>query len=101
MSRRARFLTAAIVVAAFLLAISAYLHSWGGVVMVAVAAAGVVWYRMQVAQTEATERFFGEAGDDTRLTGFQGGSPSEMPLDRTTPAALGTTGRDRPAPPAR
>jgi hypothetical protein len=56
---------------------------------------------MQVAQTEATERFFGDPGDDTRLTGFQGGSPSEMPLDRTTPAALGTTSRDRSAPPAR
>lgn len=101
MSRRARFLTAAIVVAAFLLAVSAYLHSWGGLVMVVVAAAGAAWYHIQVAQTEATERFFGEAGDDTRLTGFQGGSPSEMPLDRTTPAALGTAARDRTPPPAR
>lgn len=101
MSRRARFLTAAIVIAALVLAVSAYLHSWGGLVMVVVAAAGVVWYRMQVAQTEATERFFGDPGDDTRLTGFQGGSPSEMPLDRTTPAPLGTTSRDRSAPPAR
>jgi hypothetical protein len=100
MSRRARFLTAAIALAALVLAVSAYLHSWGGLVMVVVAAAGVVWYRMQVAQTEATERFFGDPGDDTRLTGFQGGSPSEMPLDRTTPAALGTASRERSTPPA-
>jgi hypothetical protein len=30
--------------------------------------------------------FFGDAGEETRMTGFQGGSPSEMPVDRS-PAA--------------
>jgi hypothetical protein len=65
------------------LALSWYLHSWGGIALVGMAAAGFAWYRVQVARGEAAERFFGDAGEDTRLTGFQGGSPSEMsPLER-------------------
>lgn len=76
-------LIAAVVVAALLVAFSLYLHLWGGIVLVAVAAAGIVWYRIQVARGEANEQFFGDAGEDTRLTAFQGGSPSEMPVDRT------------------
>lgn len=84
MTRPARLLAAAIAAAVLVLALSWYLHSWGGVVFVAVAAAGFAWYRAQVARGEAAEQFFGDAGEDTRLTSFQGGSPSEMPpLDRT------------------
>jgi hypothetical protein len=67
------------IAALLVLALSWYLHSWGGPALVAVAAAGYAWYRVQVARGEATERFFGDAGEDTRLTNFQGGSPSEMP----------------------
>jgi hypothetical protein len=75
----------AVAVAALLIAFSFYLHLWGGVVLVAVAAAGFVWYRMQVARGQDGEQFFGEAGEDTRLTAFQAGSPSEMPTDRGKP----------------
>jgi hypothetical protein len=67
------------VAAILVLALSWYLHSWGGLALVVVAVAGYAWYRVQVARGEAAERFFGDAGEETRLTGFQGGSPSEMP----------------------
>jgi hypothetical protein len=79
MTRSSRLLAAAVVAAIAVLALSWYLHSWGGVALVAVGAAGLAWYRVQVARGEAAERFFGDAGEDTRLTGFQGGAPSEMP----------------------
>lgn len=79
MRRPARLLAAAALAAVAVLGLSWYLHSWGGVALVAVAAAGYAWYRIQVARGEAAERFFGDAGEDTRLTTFQGGSPSEMP----------------------
>ena len=72
-------LLAAIALAALVLALSWYLRSWGGVALVAIAAAVYAWYSIQVARGEAAERFFGDAGEDTRLTAFQGGSPSEMP----------------------
>lgn len=79
-----RLALAAVAAAVGVLALSWYLHSWGGIALVAVAAAGFAWYRVQVARGEAAERFFGDAGEDTRLTGFQGASPSEMPpLDRS------------------
>lgn len=74
-----RMLVFAALAALLLLALSWYLHSWGGVALVVVAAAGFAWYRAQVARAEDAERFFGDAGEDTRLTSFQGGSPSEMP----------------------
>jgi hypothetical protein len=78
-----RLSLAALAAAIGVLALSWYLHSWGGIALVAVAAAGFAWYRVQVARGEAAERFFGDAGEDTRLTGFQAGSPSEMStLDR-------------------
>ncbi|HEX7890527.1 MAG TPA: hypothetical protein VF522_14290 [Ramlibacter sp.] len=90
MTRRKRMLLAAAVAALLVLGLSLYLHSWGGVVLLAVAAAGFAWYRVQVARGEAAEQFFGDAGEDTRLTSFQGGSPSEMPpLDRTVPPPRG------------
>lgn len=82
MNRKKRLLTAAIVAALLLLAVSIYLRSWGGVALLLVAAGGLAWYRIQVARGEAAEQFFGDAGEDTRLTSFQGGSPSEMPVDR-------------------
>jgi hypothetical protein len=88
MSRNTRLIALAAVAALALLALSVYLRSWGGVALVIVAAAGFAWYRVQVAQSEATEQFFGGGEEDTRLTSFQGGSPSEMPVDRTRPAGL-------------
>jgi hypothetical protein len=81
MNRSTRLISVA-VVAALLIAVSLYLQLWGGLVLVAVAAAGFVWYRMQVARGRDSDQFFGEAGEDTRLTAFQAGSPSEMPVDR-------------------
>ena len=88
MNRSSRLLAAGAVLAAVLvLFLSWYLHSWGGIALVVVAAAGLAWYRAQVARGEAAERFFGDAGEDTRLTSFQAGSPSEMsPLERTDDA---------------
>jgi hypothetical protein len=90
MSRNARLLTAVALASAALIAVSLYLQSWGGVALVVVAAAGFAWYRIQVARGEEAERFFADAGEDTRLTSFQGtgfhnGSPSEMPVDRPQP----------------
>jgi hypothetical protein len=98
MSTNARLIAAAAVVCALLLALSLYLKSWGGVALVVMAGAGFAWYRIQVMRgEEATERFFADAGEDTRLTNFQGtgfqnASPSEMPVDRpraAPPAAPG------------
>jgi hypothetical protein len=81
-----RVALAALAATVLVLAMSWYSHSWGGVALVVVAAAGVTWYRVQVARGEAAERFFGDAGEDTRLTSFQAGSPSEMsPLEHGSP----------------
>lgn len=86
MNRPARFITAVAVGSVLLLALSAYLHSWGGVVLLLLGAAAIAWYRAQVAEGEAAERFFGDMGEETRMPNYQGGgSPSEMPLDRTLP----------------
>jgi hypothetical protein len=82
MKKTARLLAAAALAAVFVLALSAWLHSWGGIALLIVAAGGYAWYRLEVARGEAAEQFFGEGGEDTRLTSFQGGSPSEMPVDR-------------------
>ena len=47
---------------------------------------GYAVYRMRAARSINTEEFFGGAGEDTRLTGLQGGaSPSEMPAERDRP----------------
>jgi hypothetical protein len=87
MSRNARLIAAVALASALLVALSLYLQSWGGVALVVVGAAGFAWYRIQVARgEEASERFFADAGEDTRLTSFQGtgfhnASPSEMPVD--------------------
>lgn len=98
MTRSSRLIAvaAAVVAAVLLLCLSLYLRSWGGVALVVLAAAGFAWYRVQVARGEAAERFFGDAGEDTRLTSFQGGSPSEMPFGRTLPPGSARAGdRDR------
>lgn len=79
MRRSSRLLLVVLAVAALLLALSLYMRSWGGVALIVVGVGGFLWYRMQVARGEAAERFFGDAGEDTRLTGFHAGSPSEMP----------------------
>jgi hypothetical protein len=91
MKRRTRLLAAAALGAALVLGLSIYLHSWGGVVLLAVAAAGCAWYRVQVARGEAAEQFFGDMGEETRMTSIQGGSPSEMtPLERGLPSQAPT-----------
>jgi hypothetical protein len=89
MSRPARFITALALASVLLLLLSAYLHSWGGVVLLVLGAIAIAWYRAQVAEGEAAERFFGDMGEEeTRLPQYQGGSPSEMPLDRTLPGRV-------------
>jgi hypothetical protein len=95
MKRSHRLILAAAVLIGFVLAVSLYLHSWGGLALIAVSAAGFAWYRTQVARSEA-EQFFGDAGEDTRLTSFQGGSPSEMPLDPTLPGTRARPPADGP-----
>jgi hypothetical protein len=91
MSRSLRLILLVIVFAALLLG-AAWIGSWGALALLLVTGGGLVWYRVQVARTEAAEQFFGDLGEETRLTGFQGGSPSEMPVDRQPPRP--------PAPPA-
>jgi hypothetical protein len=85
MRRRTRFIAAAVAASLVLLGLSMWLRSWGGIVLVLLGAAAIAWYRAQVAEGEDAERFFGDMGEETRLPNFQGGSPSEMPLDRTLP----------------
>ena len=87
MSKNARLIAAVAAACALLALLSLYFQSWGGVALAVVGAAGFAWYRIQVARGRESERFFADAGEDTRLTsfqgtGFQGGSPSEMPVDR-------------------
>lgn len=85
MKRPNRLLVAAAVAALLLLALALYFQSWGGVALIVLVAAGCAWYRVQVARGEAAQQFFGDMGEETRLTGFQAGSPSEMPTtDRAT-----------------
>jgi hypothetical protein len=81
MARTYSLLLFGIVILALLLG-AIWFHSWGGLALVVVGAIGIIWYRMQVARTDDAEDFFGDAGEETRMTGFQGGSPSEMPVDR-------------------
>lgn len=77
MGRPATLAILAAAVVAVLLAL--YWKTWGLAAFIAVSAGGFAWYRIQVARSDAAKEFFGEVGEETRLTGFQGGSPSEMP----------------------
>jgi hypothetical protein len=90
MSRTTPFVAAAVVATVGLLGLSLWLHSWGGLALIALGAAGFAWYRTQVARGEAAEQFFGDMGEETRLTGLQGGPASELPVERTL---SGTTAR--------
>jgi hypothetical protein len=87
MARTPSLVLFGIVILALLLG-AIWFRSWGGLALVVVGAIGVIWYRMQVARNAAAEDFFGDAGEETRLTGFQGGSPSEMPVDRGPAAGI-------------
>lgn len=93
MPRTSTFLLVA--ACAALAAIAAWYRSWGLMVLVLVGGAGYAWYRVQVDRGAETDKFFGDLGEETRLTGFQGGgSPSEMPVD-PPPAAPPAPGRRR------
>jgi hypothetical protein len=72
-------------IAALLLFLAWWYRSWGALALLVVASGGFAWYRIQVARTAAAEKFFGDMGEETRLTNFQAGSPSEMPVDRPAP----------------
>lgn len=87
-------LALAALVATVLLVVAWWFQSWGALAFLFVAGVGWGWYRVQVARSAAAEKFFGELGEETGLTGFQGGSPSEMPVDRRPPAGAGKA-RDR------
>lgn len=71
---------------AIVAAVALYLRAWGLLALAVVGGVGFAWYRIQVARSAAAEKFFGDVGEETRLTAFQGGSPSEMPVDRQPPA---------------
>ena len=89
MSRPARLIITAATAAVLLLLLSLYLRSWGGVALLVLAAAGFAWYRVQVARgQQEADQFFADGGEDTRMTSFQAGSPSEMPMGHSMPAAL-------------
>ena len=81
MARTSSLVLFGIVIVALLLG-AIWFHSWGGLALVLVGAVGIIWYRMQVARSDSAEDFFGGAGEETRLTGFQAASPSEMPAER-------------------
>ncbi len=82
MRRSLRLLTAAALACVLLLALSLYLRSWGGLTLILLGAGAVAWYRTQVARREAAEQFFGDMGEETRVTGFQGGPASELSAQR-------------------
>jgi hypothetical protein len=85
MKRSHRLTVAAAIGVVLVLVLSIYLRSWGGLVLLAAVGGAFAWYRIQVARSEAADQFFGDAGEETRLTGFQGGSPSEMPGPERNP----------------
>jgi len=64
-------------------AIAGYFRYWGAIALVAVLLGGYLWMRWRNSRHHDTEKFFEDAGEETRLTNIQGGSPSEMPVDRT------------------
>lgn len=80
MERLASLLLATALLALLLLAL--LLQSWGGFALVLAATLAWLWLRVRAARSAAAEQFFGEPGEDTRVTAFQAGSPSEMPSPR-------------------
>jgi hypothetical protein len=93
MNRRTRFVAAAVVASIVLLALSAWLHSWGGLALIVLGAAGGAWYRAQVAQADESGQFFGDLGEETRLNALQATAPGELPMERPLPAAAATPRR--------
>ena len=78
MTRTSALAAALVLLAA--VAVALWVHAWGAVALIVVGAVGIAWYRVQVARSAAeAEKFFGDPGEETRLTGMQGVSPSEMP----------------------
>ena len=58
-----------------------WFQSWGAFALLAVAIGGWAWYRVQVRRSEEAAGFFGDDGEETRVTALHGNSPSEMPVD--------------------
>lgn len=71
--------------AAGVAAIAGYYRYWGAIALVAVLMAGYGWMRWRATRNPVTEKFFEDMGEETRMTHIQGGSPSEMPVDREPP----------------
>lgn len=69
-------------VAAAVAGVAAYYRYWGAIALVAVLMAGYGWMRWRATRNPVTEKFFEDMGEETRMTHIQGGSPSEMPVDR-------------------
>lgn len=81
MSRSSRLTAAVIVVCMALVALSVYLDAWGGLALTALIGGGFAWYRVQVARSESADPFFGDGGEETRLTGLQHGAGGELPVE--------------------
>lgn len=65
--------------------LAAWKGYWGACALLSVGLGAGIWYRREVARGEAAEQFFGDLGEETRITSMQQGSPSEMPVDRVPP----------------
>jgi hypothetical protein len=83
--KRLAFLVLAVAVAA-LAVLCAWKGYWGAAALLAIGLGAALWYRREVKRGEAAEQFFGDLGEETRMT-VQQGSPSEMPVDRAPGAA--------------
>jgi hypothetical protein len=68
-------------VSAGVAAVAAYYRYWGAIALIAVLLGGYGWMRWRATREPATEQFFEDMGEETRMTHIQGGSPSEMPVD--------------------
>jgi hypothetical protein len=94
---RRPYIVMLIVAAALLAGAAAWFRAWGLLALVLVGGAGYAWYHLQLARSAASEKFFGDMGEETRLTAFQG-SPSEMPAAAPAPSAAPAPA-PTPAPP--
>jgi hypothetical protein len=59
----------------------------GGVALLLLFVVGLLIYRARAKRAASSEKFFGDPGEETRMTSIQGGSPSEMPVERDRPGA--------------